>query len=81
MRTTVLTLLAIVASLPVIPIARAGDSVATAARAGVDAIVTGLAGDGTTGPSRNAIVQVTRRVRGSSRPLRRASRARIPGSQ
>jgi len=58
MRTTVLTLLAIVASLPVIPIARAGDSVSTAARAGVDAIVTGLAGDGTTGPSRNAIVQV-----------------------
>ena len=50
MRTTVLTLLAIVASLPVIPVARAGDSMSTAARAGIDALVTVLAGDGTAAP-------------------------------
>ncbi len=58
MRTTVLMLLAMVASPSVIPVARAGDPASSAARTGIDAVVTKLVGDSSAGPDRNAIVQV-----------------------
>lgn len=59
MRTTLRTFLTITACFATLAVTHAADSKADMARAGIDAVVNRLAGDPASGPTRNALVQVS----------------------